>query len=80
MQLCPTVATSASIRVQELIISRDTCGNMREKNLSSAINVATLARKLVASGDTCGLIQVRSLSVVRNVTTLAQKLVASRHT
>ena len=44
MQLSPTVATSASTRAQELIISRDTCGNIRERGLSSATNVAKLIR------------------------------------
>ena len=52
MQLSPTVATSASTRAQELLISRRTCGNIREKSLSSAINVATLAQKLATSRHT----------------------------
>ena len=80
MQLRPTVAISARTRAQELIVSRDTCGNIREKSLSNAINVATLVQQLVDSRNTCWLIRVRSLSVVHNVTTLAHQLVTSRNT
>ena len=80
MHLSPRVATSASIPAHQLLISRDTCGNIREKNLSSVINVTTLAHKLATSRHTCWLIQVRSLSVVCNVNILAHKLLTSRHT
>ena len=37
-----TVATSAATLAQKLLISKNTCGNIQEKNLSSAINAATL--------------------------------------
>ena len=80
MQLSPTVATSASTRAQTLLISRGTCGNIPEKSLSSATNVASLPHKLATSGDTCWLIRVRSLSGAINVASLAQKLVISRDT
>ena len=80
MQLSPTVATSASTRAQTLLISRSTCGNIREKSLSSAINVNTPAPRLVASRHICGLIRGRSLSTAHNVTFPAQQLVASKHT
>ena len=48
MQLSPTVATSANTRAHALLISRATCGNIQEKNLSIAINVATPALELIA--------------------------------
>ena len=49
MQLIPTVATSASTHAQQLLTSRHTCENIREKSLSSATNVASLVRKPVDS-------------------------------
>ena len=52
VQLSPTVATSASTPAPQLLISRSTCGNIREKSLSSATNVASLAQNLVASRNT----------------------------
>ena len=71
MQLSATVATSAITPAPQLLTSRRTCGNIREKSLSSAINVASLVPQLVISSDTYWLIQVKSHSVVRNVTSLA---------
>ena len=76
----PTVATCASTRAQVLLISRGTCRNIREKNLSIANNVATHAQKLVTSGDTCWFIQGKILLVVHNVSTPAKMLGTSGNT
>ena len=80
MQLSPTVATSASTPAPQLLTSRSTCGNIREKSLSSAINVNTHAHMLTGSRHICGNICEKSLSSAINVATLAQKLVASGDT
>ena len=80
MQLSPTVAINASTRVQQLLISRSTCGNILEKGPSNAINAVTLANKLLNLRCTYWFIQVKSLSCAIIVVTPALLVVTSGDT
>jgi len=67
--------TSATIPTTKLVISRDTCGSIREKNPFYAISATSLARIQAIWGGTWFRTQAKNSMPARNAVTLANGLV-----